>query len=85
MELTKEYFEQHLDEKVKGLATKEDLKGQTKELKAYAREQTEELVRLINDSFDDEREYLEKKLDVTNRIKALETDMQKIEEAFHIR
>ena len=49
MELTKEYF----DQVVNSLATKADLKEQTKELKAYAHEQTEELARIINGSFDE--------------------------------
>jgi len=47
MELTKEYF----DKIIKGLASKQDLKKQTAELKAYARGQTEELAGIINDSF----------------------------------
>jgi hypothetical protein len=99
MELTKEYF----DEKLNQLATKEELKAhtgainqrfdgieqrfekQTTELKAYADEQTEKLAGIISNSFDEERQYLRETLDVTNRVKTLETDMQKIKEALHIR
>ena len=52
-ELTKEYFDQGL----KNLVTKKDLSdqiaGQTTELKAYAREQTKELARMVAGGFED--------------------------------
>ena len=41
-----------LQEAVKPLATKDGLKAQTKELKAYAREQTAELAGMVKRSFD---------------------------------
>ncbi len=60
MELTKEYFENYLgqqfDEKLKNVATKDDLRNlttkgdlasQSRELKDFALEQTESLARII--------------------------------------
>src|ERR1022692_1588135 len=44
-ELTKEYF----DQVIRNLATKGDMTSQTQELKTYAREQTEELARMVAD------------------------------------
>lgn len=99
MELTKEYFDEQLKnlatkEELKahtGAINKrfdgieQRFEKQTAELKAFAREQTEELAGIISSSFDEERKYLERNLDVTNRVKNLEADMQKIKEALHIR
>ena len=85
MELTKEYF----DEKLNRLTTKDDLAKQTKELKSYAREQSGDLARIIADTVANPMEQrfaiLESRTDVTERVRYLETDMQKIKEALHIR
>jgi hypothetical protein len=79
-ELTKEYFEQHLDQK---------LQQQTTELKAYATEQTADLARIIANTvanpMEERFDRLESRIDVTERVQHLETDMQKIKEALHIR
>jgi DNA primase large subunit len=84
MELTQQYF----DEQIKKLASKEDLGEQTKELKAFAREQTEELARIISKSIVEpmEKEFaaLEKKLDVKPRVEKLEKDMVAIKTALHL-
>jgi flagellar motility protein MotE (MotC chaperone) len=66
-ELSKEYFDQRLDE-------------QTKQLKAYADQQTEKLAVMVADGFEEVKELL----DVRERVKHLEADMQKIKEALHI-
>jgi hypothetical protein len=66
-ELTQQYFDKRLNE-------------QTAELKSYAREQTEELARIVAAGFDD----LKRELDVRDRVHQLETDMRQIKEALHI-
>jgi hypothetical protein len=75
-ELSKEYF----DQKLKSLATKEDLEAQTRELKSYTDQQTEKLAVMVADGFEEVKELL----DVRERVKHLESDMQKIKEALHI-
>jgi hypothetical protein len=75
-ELSEEYF----DQKLKSLATKGDLEVQTKELKAYANQQTEKLAVMVADGFEEVKELL----DVRERVKHLESDMQKIKEALNI-
>jgi hypothetical protein len=78
MELTKEYFDQALQ----SLTTKDNLKNalaeQTKELKAYADEQTENLARIIATSIAEPTNKVER------RVQKLETDMQKIKQALQI-
>ena len=71
-ELTQEYFEQHLQQQ---------LKAQTTDLKAYAREQTEELARLVADGFED----LQARLDLREQLAAHERKFQKLEEALHLK
>lgn len=56
-ELTKEFFEENLKDlatkkDLGGLASKEDLRAQTEELKEYSRQQTEELARIVKEGFD---------------------------------
>jgi hypothetical protein len=74
MELTKEYFEQTLDKKLKDavapLATKQDV-----------REAVEELARITNTGFED----IQQRLDVTSQIKVFERKFHKLEEALHIK
>lgn len=70
-ELTKEYFEKHLSEQ---------LSSQTGELKAYAREQTQELARMVAVGFED----VQRRLDVQELVQAHERKLKKIEEALHI-
>ena len=48
-----------LQEALKSLATKQDLQSQSKELKAHAVEQTHELARIINGSFQEQHDYME--------------------------
>jgi len=74
MELTQEYFDQKFTE----IDNRFD--QQTKELKAYADQQTEKLAVMVADGFEEVKELL----DVRERVKHLETDMQKIKEALHI-
>lgn len=57
--LTKEHFDQTLTALYKKFDTKID--GQTKELKAYAKEQTEELARIIADTSLEDRNLLAEK------------------------
>ena len=67
VELSKEYFDQWLDE-------------QTKQLKDYADQQTKKLAAMAADGFEEVKGLL----DVRERVKHLESDMQKIKEALHI-
>jgi acyl-CoA reductase-like NAD-dependent aldehyde dehydrogenase len=79
MELTKEYFDKEL---------KTQLDGQTKELKSFAKEQTEELARIVSGGFDNVNEHLEEisaKLDVREQMKIFEKKFAKLEEALHIK
>ncbi len=70
-QLTEERFEQILAER---------LKAQTTELKAYAREQTAELARMVAEGFDE----LKRELDVRERVVKLESDMTRIKEALQV-
>ena len=73
-ELTKEYFEQHLADKLAPLATKQDI-----------REAVEELARITNSGFED----IQQRLDVTERVRKIETIIErkfnKLEDALHIK
>lgn len=73
-ELSKEYF----DQKFTQIDNRFD--QQTKELKAYTDQQTEKLAVMVADGFEEVKELL----DVRERVKHLEADMQKIKEALHI-
>jgi hypothetical protein len=81
VELTKEHF----DQVISGLATKEGLAQQTEELKAYAREQTEELAGMVSQGFED----VHRRLDVIAQVKDIQQTMDrkfaKLEEALHIK
>jgi hypothetical protein len=82
MELTKEDLKEHtaaINKRFDGIEQR--FEKQTTELKAYADEQTEKLAAMVADGF----EEIKGLLDVRERIKTLETDMQKIKEALHIR
>jgi hypothetical protein len=72
-ELTKEFFEQTLDKKLKEavapLATKQDV-----------RDGVEELARMVSTGFED----IQERLDVHKLIQVHERKLQKIEEALHI-
>jgi hypothetical protein len=72
-ELTKEFFEQTLDKKLKDavapLATKQDV-----------RDGVEELARMVSVGFED----IQGRLDVHKLIQVHERKLQKIEEALHI-
>ena len=76
MELTKEDFEKILDQKLLKLATKDDLKVQTKVLS----EQIEELARMTKNGFDDVLD----RLDVKERVEKLEKDMVQMKLALHL-
>jgi predicted component of type VI protein secretion system len=75
-ELSKEYF----DQKIKSLATREDLEVQTRQLKSYTDQQTEKLTAMVADGLEEVKELL----DVRERVKQLEAYMQKIKEALRI-
>jgi len=76
MELTKEDLVQILDQKLLKLATKDDLKVQTKVLS----EQIEELARMTKNGFDDVLD----RLDVKERVEKLEKDMVQMKLALHL-
>jgi hypothetical protein len=81
MELTKEDLKEHtaaINKRFDGLEQR--FEKQTKELKAYADEQTEKLAEMVAAGFEEIRGLL----DVRERVKTLETNMQKIKEALHI-
>lgn len=65
-DLTKEYFDEQLNK-------------QTLELKNYAKEQTEDLARMVAGGFED----LQKRLDVKNDVEQLKREMKQIKEALH--
>jgi hypothetical protein len=73
-ELTREYFEQHLADKLSPLATKQDVRAAV-----------EELARITNSGFED----IQQRLDVTERMHKIETTIErkftKLEEALHIK
>lgn len=72
-QLTEERFEQILTEKLKPLATTE---------------QIEELARMTSDGFartEQRFDEIETRLDVTEQIKTFERKFQKLEEALHIK
>lgn len=75
MELTKEYFD-------------EQLKEQTRELKAFSEEQTDALARLIAitvaEPMERHFEKVGKELDVYAEVKQLKLEMKEIREALHI-
>ncbi len=73
-EFSKEYFDQKFTQ------IDNRFNQQTKELKAYADQQTGKLAAMIADGFEEVKELL----DVRERVKHLESDMQKIKEALHI-
>jgi len=84
MELT----QQHFDQTIKTLATKDDLKIQTKELKEFAKEQTDELARIISTSvaepMEDHFRKLDNKIDVKARVEILEKQMSEMRTALHL-
>lgn len=86
MELTKEHFDQTLTTLYKKFDTKID--EQTKELRSYAKEQTEELARIIATTIAEPMEHhfekLDKELDVYSEVKQLKADMERIKEALQI-
>ena len=83
-QLTKEYF----DERLKTLATKADLVDQTKDLKAYARAQTEELARMVKDGFDGVDRQLAgiiQMLDVRKRLEEHERKFARLEQTLNVK
>jgi hypothetical protein len=82
MELTQEYF----DEKLKGLATKDDLKPLASKQDINAA--VDELARIIAETVANPMEQrfakLEARLDVAERVKLLESDMNRIKQALHL-
>ena len=81
-QLTQERFEQVLHQKIKGLASKADLREAVRPLatKQDVRDGVEELARMVSTGFDDIR----RGLDVVERVKHLESDVRQIKEALHI-
>ncbi|MBX4187862.1 MAG: hypothetical protein KW793_01865 [Candidatus Doudnabacteria bacterium] len=90
MELTKEYFEKHLNDQ---LGVKLD--AQTRELKAYTNEQTEELARIVNKGFEHTDQKftpieqslitITDRLDVRDKIETFEKKFKKLENTLNIR
>jgi hypothetical protein len=81
MELTKEDLKEHtaaINKRFDGIEQR--FEKQTKDLKNYADDQTEKLAAMVAGGFEEIRELL----DVRERVKLLETNMQKIKEALHI-
>jgi DNA anti-recombination protein RmuC len=84
-DLTKEHF----DEQLRRLVTKDDLAQQlaqqTEALKAYAREQSEDLARMVNEGFED----VHRRLDIIAQVQQIQQTMErkfaKLEEALHIK
>ncbi len=103
MEVTKEYLDQqfqHIDGKFDAIDQKFDLIDEkidriyekfddhTKEIKEFAKEQTEELARMIQNSvvepMDRHFSKLENDLNVKDNVHRLEKDMTKIKTALHL-
>lgn len=78
MELTQEYF----DSVVKNLATKDDIKPLA--TKSDVTDAVDELARVVGEGFLAERQYLEERLDVRERVQQIETDLRRIKTALHI-
>ena len=77
MELTKEYF----DEQLKKLATKEDIKAQTKELEDY----TDQVAASILESIDAGFQRVHRRLDARDkRLEHVESDLKEIKETFNL-
>jgi len=77
MELTKEYF----DEKLKGLATKEDLKAQTKELEEY----TNDVAATILEAVDARFNRVNRRLDGRDkRLEKVEGELSEMKTALHL-
>jgi PleD family two-component response regulator len=81
-ELTKEHFDQTLTTLYKKFDTKID--EQTKELRAFAIEQTDAVARIITNAALEDRKFLEEKLDVRERLEKLEKNMEEIRGALHL-
>jgi len=81
-ELSQEYFDQQL----KNLATKDDLKplATKKDVDAAVDELAQIVSNTIAAPMEQQFAKLEAQLDVAERVKALESDMQRIKEALHI-
>ncbi len=77
MELTQEYF----DEQLKKLATKEDLKAQTKKLEDY----TDQVAATILESIDSGFQRVHRRLDARDkRIEHVEGDLKEMKEALNL-
>lgn len=86
-ELTQEYFDQQLkglNQRLDVMATKEGLEAQTKELKAFAVEQTDAVARIITTAAIEDRQFLEAKLDVRQRVEKLKRSLEEIRGALHL-
>jgi hypothetical protein len=66
--------------------TRTDLEGQTKELKAYSNNQTDQIGRMINNAFQDQKDYMESRfnkieeeLDLRSAFQNLERRIEKLE------
>ncbi len=89
-ELTKEHFEKILDQRLSGLATKDDLREAIAPLatKQDVREAVEELARITSAGFartEERFDELETRLDVNAQLKVFERKFEKLEEALHIK
>ena len=101
MELTKEYFEETLERKLKNVATKDDLKAfatkddlkeLTKLTKTDIRDAVDELAQILGHSFAEQHEYLEDRfgalaesLDVRERVYGMESKFRRLEDTFDLK
>ena len=90
-QLTKEYFDRQLEKLVTKKDLDEKLAQQTKQLKAYTDQQTEELARMVSRAFDEHNRYLKeefaairKELDVRKEVDGLKLQVQEIRHALNL-
>jgi hypothetical protein len=67
---------------LKALASKDDLKPLA--TKQDVTDAVDQLARIVGDGFLGERQFLEEKLDVRERVQQVESDLRKIKLALHI-
>src|SRR3989344_2734737 len=79
---TKRDVEAIVDNKIKNLATREDLKNLA--TKNDVRDAVEDLARIVNSGFEEQQNCINK-LDVRERVGKLEKDMGQIKVALHLK
>ena len=66
----------------KNIATKDDIKPLA--TKTDVTDAVDELARIVGEGFLGERQYLEERLDVRERVQQIETDLRQIKVALHL-